>query len=213
MSGDNSRIGRGRGEGGRRMRGGKRDLHRSPSKSGEWVAKNFHVSWPGSYHFTPKGEETLWACSGLGCWARTKVIWVLCRLRASPSLWTEKPPSCLDLGNRVGCELGIRPLVCRGHPALEHITTLFLFPTHPILWPPHAKSWLTGKDPKAGKDWGQKEATEEKTVGWHPQLNGHEFEQTLGDGEGQGSLVCCSPWGRRVRHNLATEQQQQCSSQ
>ena len=44
-------------------------------------------------------------------------------------------------------------------------------------------------------------------VGWHHQLNGHEFEQTLGDGEGQGSLVCCSPWGCRVGHNLATEQQ------
>ena len=47
--------------------------------------------------------------------------------------------------------------------------------------------------------------------GWHHQLNGHEFEQTPGDGKGQGSLVCCSPWGsQRVRHNLAAEQQQQC---
>ena len=46
-------------------------------------------------------------------------------------------------------------------------------------------------------------------VRWHHRLNGHEFEQTLGDSEGQGSLVCCSPWGRRVGHNLATKQQQQ----
>ena len=106
---------------------------RSPSKSDEWVEKNFHVSWPRSYHFTPKGEETLWAWSGVGCWARTKVIWVLRRLRGSPSLWTEKPPSCLDLGNRVGCALGIRPPVCRGHPVLGQVTTLFLFPTHLIL--------------------------------------------------------------------------------
>ena len=44
-------------------------------------------------------------------------------------------------------------------------------------------------------------------VGWHHQLNGHEFEQAPGDGEGQGSLVCCSPWGRRVRPDIATEQQ------
>ena len=46
-------------------------------------------------------------------------------------------------------------------------------------------------------------------VGWHNQLNGHEFEQTLGDSEGQGSVVCCSPWDCRVRHDLETEQQQQ----
>ena len=55
--------------------------------------------------------------------------------------------------------------------------------------------------------------TQDEMVGWYPQLNGHEFEQTLGDGKGQGSLACCSPWGRKVRHDLATEQQQQCSSQ
>ena len=51
------------------------------------------------------------------------------------------------------------------------------------------KSWLTGKDPDAGKDWGQKGAAEDEMVGWHYRLSGHEFEQTLGDGEGQGSLA------------------------
>ena len=62
---------------------------------------------------------------------------------------------------------------------------------------PDAKHSLTGKDPDAGKDWGQeaKGSTEDKMVGWHHQLNGHEFEQTLGDNEAQGSLVCYSPWG------------------
>ena len=66
----------------------------------------------------------------------------------------------------------------------------------PILWPPDKKSWPTGEDPDAGKDWGQKEKgmTKDETVGWHHWLNGHEFEQISGDGEGQGSLVCCSPW-------------------
>ena len=65
----------------------------------------------------------------------------------------------------------------------------------PKLWPPNAKSQLIGKDPDTGKDWKQKKGvTEDKMVGWRHQLNGHEFEQTLGDGEGQGSLVCCSPW-------------------
>ena len=69
----------------------------------------------------------------------------------------------------------------------------------PVLWPPDGKSWLNGKDPGAGKDWGQEEkgATEEEMVGWYHWLNGHEFEQTPGDTEGQGSLGCCSPWGHR----------------
>ena len=67
----------------------------------------------------------------------------------------------------------------------------------PILWPPYAKSQLTGKDPDAGKDWRQEEKgmTEDEMVGWHYRLNGHEFEQAPGDGEGQGSLTCCRPWG------------------
>ena len=67
----------------------------------------------------------------------------------------------------------------------------------PILQPPEARSWLIGKDPDAGKDWGQKEkgVTEDEMFGWHHRLSGHEFEQALGDSEGQGSLVCCSPWG------------------
>ena len=65
------------------------------------------------------------------------------------------------------------------------------------LWAPDAKSQFIGKDPDAGKDWGQEEkgTTEGEMVGWHHCLNGHEFEQTLGDSEGQGGLVCCSPWG------------------
>ena len=67
----------------------------------------------------------------------------------------------------------------------------------PILWPSDAKSRLVTKDPDAGKDWRQKEkrATEDKMVGWHHRLSGHELEQLLGDGERQGNLECCSPWG------------------
>ena len=69
----------------------------------------------------------------------------------------------------------------------------------PILWPPHAKSSLIGKDPDAGKDWRQEEkgTTEDEMAGWHHRLYGHEFEQALGFGDGQGSLACCSPWGRK----------------
>ena len=68
-----------------------------------------------------------------------------------------------------------------------------------ILWPPDMKSQIIGKDPDAGKDWRQEEkgVTEDEMTGWHHQLNGHEFEQAPGDGEGQGSLVCCSPRGQK----------------
>ena len=77
----------------------------------------------------------------------------------------------------------------------------------PILWLPDMKSWLTGQDPDAGKDWRQeeKEMTEDEMVGRYHWLTGHEFEQALGVGDGQGSLLYCSPWGHRVRHNWATE--------
>ena len=67
----------------------------------------------------------------------------------------------------------------------------------PILWPPHVKSWLFGEDSDAGRDWGQeeKEITEDEMAGWHHRLNAHEFEWTLGVGDGQGGLACCDAWG------------------
>ena len=63
----------------------------------------------------------------------------------------------------------------------------------PILWPPYAKSWLIGKDPDAGKGWGleEKGTTEDEMAGWHHWLDGHEFEQTQGDGEGHGGMLQC----------------------
>ena len=69
----------------------------------------------------------------------------------------------------------------------------------PIPWPPDVKSQLIGKDPHAGKDWGQEEkrVTEDEMVAWHHWFNGHEFEQAPGDSEGQRSLVCCSYWGHK----------------
>ena len=69
----------------------------------------------------------------------------------------------------------------------------------PVLWPPDVKTRLIGKDPDAGKDGGQekKGMTEDEMVGWPHRLHGHEFEQTLGDGDGQGDLAGCSPWDCR----------------
>ena len=68
-----------------------------------------------------------------------------------------------------------------------------------ILWPTDAKNWFIGKDPDAWKDWRQKEkgTTEDKMVGWHHWLDGHEFEQAPGVGDGQGSLVCYNPCGHK----------------
>jgi len=69
----------------------------------------------------------------------------------------------------------------------------------PVLWPPHAKSWLIGKDSDAGRDWGQEEkgTTEDEMAGWHHWLNGHESEWTPGVGEGQVGLACFDSWGRK----------------
>ena len=69
----------------------------------------------------------------------------------------------------------------------------------PILWPPDVKNWLIGKEPDSGQDWRQEEkgTTEDEIAGWHHWLDGHEFEQSPGVGDRQGSLVCCSPWGHK----------------
>ena len=77
----------------------------------------------------------------------------------------------------------------------------------PVLWPPHAKDWLIGKDSDDGRDWGQEEkgTTEDEMAGWHHRLNGCEFEWTPGVGDGQGGLACCNSWGRRVGHDWVTE--------
>ena len=75
----------------------------------------------------------------------------------------------------------------------------------PVLWPPDVKSQLIGKDLDAGKDEGQEEkgSTEDETVGWHHWLNGHEFEQTLGNSEGQGSLTCSVHWVAKSQTGLS----------
>jgi len=69
----------------------------------------------------------------------------------------------------------------------------------PVLWPPHAKSWLIGKDSDAGRDWGQEEkgTTEDEMAGWHHWLDGRESQWTPGVGDGQGGLACCDSWGRK----------------
>ena len=94
----------------------------------------------------------------------------------------------------------IQPVSLKGNQSWIFIGRTDAEGATPIkLWPPDSKNWLIGKDPDAGKDWRQEEkgTTEDETVGWYHRLNGHEFEQAQGVGDGQGSLVCCSPCGFR----------------
>ena len=91
----------------------------------------------------------------------------------------------------------IQPVHPKGNQSWAFIGRTDAEAETPILWPPDVKKRLTGKDLDVGKDWRHEERegmTEDKMVGWHHQLNGHEFEQALGVSEGQGNLACCSPW-------------------
>ena len=100
----------------------------------------------------------------------------------------------------------IKPVNPKGNQSWIFIGRTDVEAETPILWPPDSKNWLIGKDPDSGKDWRQEEkGTEDEMLGWHHQLDGHEFEQALGVHHGQGSLACCSPWDHRVGHHWATE--------
>ena len=107
------------------------------------------------------------------------------------------------------------PLDCKEihlvHPKGDQSQVLFgridVVAQTPILWPPYVKSWLIWKYPNTGKYWGQevKGMTEDEMVGWYHRLNGFEFGQIPGVGDGKGGLACCSPWVQRVRHDWTTE--------
>ena len=109
-------------------------------------------------------------------------------------LWTvvlEKTlESCLD------CE-EIKPVNLQGNQSWKFIGRTDAEARNPIIWP--LMNRLIGKDPDTGKGWSQEEkgVTEDEMIWMHHQLDGHEFDQTLGVGHGQGCLVCCSPWGRK----------------
>ena len=93
----------------------------------------------------------------------------------------------------------IKPVNPKGNQPWIFVDRLMLKLKSPLLWPPDTKSLLIERDPDAGKDWRQEEkgTTEDKMVGRHHWLDGHEFEQALGAGDAQGSLACYSPWGRK----------------
>ena len=94
---------------------------------------------------------------------------------------------------------GIKPVNPKGNQSWIFIGRTDAEAEAPIFWPLDGKNWLIRKDPAAGKDWRQEEkgTTEDEMVVWHHRLDGHVFEQSLGVGDGQGSLACYSPWGRK----------------
>ena len=120
-----------------------------------------------------------------GCELDYKESWV----QKNWCLWTEIPLDCKEF----------QPVHPKGNQSWIFIGRTDAEAEIPILWPPNAKNWLTGKDPDTGKDWRQEEkgTTEDEIVGWHYCLNGHEFEQAPGVGDEQGSLVFSSPWGHK----------------
>ena len=120
-----------------------------------------------------------WTIKKAECW-RTDVFELWCWRRLLRVPWTERR-SNQSILKEVSPEYSLEGLILK----LQYFGYLM------------QKKWLIGKDPDAGKDWRQEEKgmTEDEMVRWHHRLDGHEFEQALGVGEGQGSLTCCSPWG------------------
>ena len=110
----------------------------------------------------------------LWCWRRRLTVFSLGVRRSNQSILKEISPGCFLEG-------------------------LMLKQKIPILWPPHAKTWLIGKDSDARRDWGQEEkgTTEDEMAGWHHRLSGEESEWTPGVGDGQRGLACCDSWGRK----------------
>ena len=124
-----------------------------------------------------------WTIKKAECW-RIDVFELWCWRRL-----LESPLNCKEI--KLVNPKGNQPWIFIGRTDVEAETQIF--------WPPDPKSQLTGKDHDASKDWGQveKRVTEDEMVGWHHWFNGHEFEQALGIGDGQGGLACCSPWGHK----------------
>ena len=127
-------------------------------------------------------------------------MWVLdCEESWAPKnwcFWTVVLEKTLE--NPLDCK-EIQPVHPKGDQSWVFIWRTDAEAETPILWPPHVKSWLIGKDPDAGRDWGQEEKgmTEDEMAGWHHRLDAHEFGWTLGVGDGQGGLACCDSWGHK----------------
>ena len=126
------------------------------------------------------------------------VIHGVAKSRTRLSDWTELNWTEYLIESPLDCK-EIQPVHLKGDQSWVFTGSTEAEAETPILWLPHVKSWLIGKDPDAGRDWGQeeKEMTENEMAGWHHWLNGHEFEWTLRIGDGQEGLACCDSWGHK----------------
>ena len=110
--------------------------------------------------------------------------------------WSDLAAAATTLESPLDCK-EIQPVNPKGNQSWIFIGRTDAEAETPIFWPPYTKNQLIGKDPDVGKDWRHKENGTKEEVGWHHWLNGHEFKQAQGVGDGQGSLASCSPWGRK----------------
>ena len=125
----------------------------------------------------------------------------MCFLSLTPVVLGTAADWCTDwncVRSPLACK-EIQPVHPKGNQSWVFIGRTDFEAETPNLWPLDTKSWLIRKDPDAGRDWGQEEkgTTEDEMAGWHHRLDGHEFEQTPGAGDGQGCLACCGSWGRK----------------
>ena len=127
----------------------------------------------------------MWELDCEECWAPKN--WCLWTVVLEKTL--ESPLDCKE----------IQPVHSKGDQSWVFVGRTDAVAETPVLWLPHVKSWLIGKDPDSGRDWGleEKGTTEDEMAGWHHQLDGHEFEWTPGVGDGQEGLACCDSWAHK----------------
>ena len=152
---------------------------------------NLDSIWKSFANKCPSSQSYAFSSSHVWVWdLGRKESWLLknwCFWNVMLEKTLESPLVCKEL----------KPVLPKGNQSWIFIGRIDAEAEAPVLWLPDVKSWLIGKDPDAGKNWRQEEKgmIEDEMVGWHCQLNGHEFKRTPGDDERQSSLACSSLWG------------------
>ena len=157
------------------------------------IAFCLHLSYVKSSFFAPPDPSSTLSFSSHSSQISQNLLHMFLFLHPSPcpSLkWFSLRSSPLDCKE-------IQPVHSEGYQPWDFFGRNDAKAETPVLWPPHAKSWLIGEDSDAGRDWGQEEKgmTEDEMAGWHHWLDGRESEWTPGVGDGQGGLACCNSWG------------------